>query len=61
MKKQIIVAVALIVLFAALAIQQATCLKLPVPTAITIYSESRLASNIETRLQAGDTIYFCGE
>jgi len=43
------------------ALNRSECLKVSVPAAITIYSESSLATNIEARLLHGDKIYFCGE
>jgi len=37
------------------------CLKVTVPARISIYSESKLASNIVANLQPNDVLYFCGE
>lgn len=43
------------------AINQLECLKVSIPTALTVYSESKLASNIEAHLAPGDKLYFCGD
>jgi len=37
------------------------CFKVTVPSQISIYSESELASNIVADLQPNDVLYFCGD
>ncbi len=37
------------------------CLKVVLPAQMSIYSESKLASNIVAELQPNDVLYFCGE
>lgn len=60
MKKYwIIFLVVTVILHLAWTVNYPACLKLQMPAAITIYSESRLATNIETNIYPGDTLYFC--
>jgi hypothetical protein len=37
------------------------CFKVTLPAQISIYSESKLASNILADLQPNDVLYFCGD